>query len=108
MQVRLKRCLLSTDGKVVDDLREVDMTVIPNNQCKYYMNQGDIVSSSLCAGYLHGGKDTCQVRSNFQHQCRYYMNQGDIVSSSLCAGYLHGGKDACQVRCNFQPGVNIT
>ena len=53
---------ISLDGDIVTNLREVDVSVIPNPQCKLYMNQGDVFKTTICAGYASGGKDTCQVR----------------------------------------------
>ena len=59
--MRVHCICFSLDGDIVSNLRAVDIAVIPNSQCQYYMNSGDIFSSTMCAGYTHGGKDTCQV-----------------------------------------------
>jgi secreted trypsin-like serine protease len=57
---------LETGGRIADVLQKVELSVIPNNQCKeIYKDQADdykINGKQLCAGELAGGKDTCQVR----------------------------------------------
>ena len=50
------------DGDAVRFLREVDIPVISNNLCSYYLGyQAGITSKQLCAGFTQGGKDSCQV-----------------------------------------------
>lgn len=54
-------------GPTSDVLLKVQLNVIPNNECRQYveadqkkLKQG-VVDSQLCAGVLAGGMDTCQV-----------------------------------------------
>ncbi len=51
---------------LLTDCGKVDLAVILNSQCAYYMRSGDIFSCSMCAGYISGGKDTCQVGKQSQ------------------------------------------
>lgn len=53
-------------GDKSDDLLKVALDIIDNNYCNSLygkmprLRQG-IIDSQVCAGYLEGGKDTCQV-----------------------------------------------
>ncbi|XP_076466712.1 trypsin-3-like [Babylonia areolata] len=45
------------DGDVY--LREVDLPVISNALCNYYLGDSEVTSTQLCAGFEEGGKDAC-------------------------------------------------
>ncbi|XP_069102702.1 tryptase-2-like [Argopecten irradians] len=56
-------------GQGTQYLEEVDVPIITNSLCKYYM--GNIIySSNLCAGYSQGGKDACQGDSGGPLTCK--------------------------------------
>lgn len=78
------------DGDIVSVLREVDIAVIPNSQCQYYMSKGDIFPSTLCAGYARGGKDTCQGDSGGPLACK--VNGIWKVAGVVSWGYGCGDK----------------
>ena len=42
-------------------MREVDLPILSNNLCQYYMGRNAVHGSNICAGYSQGGKDSCQV-----------------------------------------------
>lgn len=54
-------------GPLSDVLLKVELNVIPNNECRQYVEadrkklQRGVVDSQMCAGVLAGGMDTCQV-----------------------------------------------
>jgi secreted trypsin-like serine protease len=71
-----------------NDLREVDVPIIANSQCKSYSGYSRITDNMICAGYAQGGKDSCQGDSGgplFQKIDGSYVQIG-IVSWGLgCA-----------------------
>ncbi|KAK7096036.1 trypsin-like [Littorina saxatilis] len=57
-------------GGAVRYLQEVDIPVITNNLCKYYLGSGaQITSKQICAGLTQGGKDACQGDSGGPMVC---------------------------------------
>lgn len=50
-------------------LREVDVPIISNNMCHYYMGN-TVYSSNICAGFSEGGKDACQGDSGGPLTCK--------------------------------------
>lgn len=53
---------LTSDGGVQSSyLQEVVVPVLTNAQCRATSYKSMIVDTMLCAGYLQGGKDSCQV-----------------------------------------------
>lgn len=48
------------NGEMTPHLRKLEVPVAPLEQCKAIYG-GVITDHMLCAGYLEGGKDTCQV-----------------------------------------------
>ncbi|XP_060080201.1 prostasin-like [Ylistrum balloti] len=50
-------------------LEEVDVPVLTNSMCHYYMGN-NVYSSNLCAGYSQGGKDACQGDSGGPLTCK--------------------------------------
>ena len=48
------------DGPGSRYLQEVDVPIMDNNRCRYYI--GNVIyGSNICAGYSQGGRDACQV-----------------------------------------------
>lgn len=61
-----KNLLFEKGGQQSNDLLKVALDIITNTQCSQMYGQtkklrSGIVNSQICAGYLAGGKDTCQV-----------------------------------------------
>ena len=48
-------------GKTSDHLRQVQVPIIPNQDCAKSYNSLMITSKQLCAGYAFGQRDSCQV-----------------------------------------------
>lgn len=54
---------LEEDGKPACILQEVTLPVMSNEDCKKTNYSSKMISDNmLCAGYLEGKKDSCQVR----------------------------------------------
>lgn len=52
-----------------DKLLKVVLNIISNKQCENFYKPGrkirnGLLSNQMCAGYIEGGKDTCQVNIN--------------------------------------------
>ena len=60
-------CIVSTsyagEGEMPDKLQQVRLPLIELSVCNRteWYGEGHVDDSMLCAGYEHGGKDTCQV-----------------------------------------------
>lgn len=68
--------LTRDDGDQSTYLQEVVVPVLTNSQCRATSYKSMILETMLCAGYLEGGKDACQVR-NFKengHFCIFTQN----------------------------------
>lgn len=60
---------LQEGGKSSNILQHLQIPILENEECKeQYQKQGKLISQEqfgdavICAGYLEGGKDSCQVR----------------------------------------------
>lgn len=54
--------LTTEDGPQSSYLLEVSVPILTNAQCRATSYKSMILDSMLCAGYLQGGKDACQVK----------------------------------------------
>lgn len=65
---------LEEDGKPACILREVELPVMSNEQCKRTKYENEMISENMmCAGYTHGDKDSCQVV--FEAKCFINLSQ---------------------------------
>lgn len=70
-------CIL--DGPSADVVMEAKVPLLPQSTCKNTLGKDLVTNTMLCAGYLTGGIDSCQVG-------RYPMMSCYMVSLML---YLH-------------------
>jgi len=61
---------LHEDGAPQRYLQKVDIPVISNDLCNYYLGRTLVTSTNLCAGYRQGGKDACQGDSGGPLVCK--------------------------------------
>jgi len=61
---------LREDGNSPRYLHKVDIPVISNSMCNYYLGRNMVTSTNLCAGYRQGGKDACQGDSGGPLVCK--------------------------------------
>jgi len=59
-----------SDGSAVRMLREVDLPIMTNSVCGYYLGHNHVHTSNICAGYASGGKDSCQGDSGGPLVCK--------------------------------------
>uniref|UniRef100_A0A8C8VQU9 Peptidase S1 domain-containing protein n=1 Tax=Pelusios castaneus TaxID=367368 RepID=A0A8C8VQU9_9SAUR len=72
------------------NLQCVDIPILSEEACERSY-PGMITSTMLCAGYLEGGKDACQVRSLIHwHLLLSTYTQGDSGGPLVCSGELQG------------------
>lgn len=53
--------LLYTDGPSADVVMEAKVPLLPHSTCKSALGKELVTNTMLCAGYLTGGIDSCQV-----------------------------------------------
>uniref|UniRef100_A0A3Q1I514 Peptidase S1 domain-containing protein n=1 Tax=Acanthochromis polyacanthus TaxID=80966 RepID=A0A3Q1I514_9TELE len=53
----------STDGPSADVVMEAKVPLLPQSTCKSALGKELVTNTMLCAGYLSGGIDSCQVDS---------------------------------------------
>lgn len=77
------------DGSFPETLQEVNVPIVGNYECKCF---AEITENMICAGLKGGGKDSCQVTTNFLFFCnvraywqpwRFYI----VVSKTLDYGF---------------------
>jgi len=61
---------LHEDGAPQRYLQKVDIPVISNDLCNYYLGRNLVTSTNICAGYRQGGKDACQGDSGGPLVCK--------------------------------------
>ena len=54
---------LSPDGPSADVVMEAKVPLLPQSTCKNALGKELVTNTMLCAGYLSGGVDSCQVSS---------------------------------------------
>lgn len=54
-------CSLYTDGPSADVVMEAKVPLLPQSTCKSTLGKELVTNTMLCAGYLSGGIDSCQV-----------------------------------------------
>lgn len=54
---------LLTDGPSADVVMEAKVPLLPQSTCKSALGKELVTNTMLCAGYLSGGIDSCQVRA---------------------------------------------
>nr|KAG5697809.1 hypothetical protein BaRGS_016071 [Batillaria attramentaria] len=59
-----------SDGGAVRYLHEVDIPVLSNSLCDYYIGRNAVADHNICAGYSQGGKDSCQGDSGGPLVCK--------------------------------------
>lgn len=50
-----------TDGPSADVVMEAKVPLLPQSTCKNALGKELVTNTMLCAGYLSGGIDSCQV-----------------------------------------------
>uniref|UniRef100_A0A8C4WMT7 Peptidase S1 domain-containing protein n=1 Tax=Gopherus evgoodei TaxID=1825980 RepID=A0A8C4WMT7_9SAUR len=94
-------CVVSGWGNILSDgsdpynLQCINIPILSNAQCEGFYPRM-ITSTMLCAGYLEGGKDACQVRAN-DHD-----SDGPLVCNGELQGIVSWGIGCAQ---KDQPGV---
>nr|QIQ54706.1 capsule gland specific secretory protein [Reishia bronni] len=73
-----------------DQLRQVDIPIIPVRQCQYYLNSiggGRVTEKQVCAGLSQGGKDACQGDSGGPLVCFDDVKQAWKIVGIVSWGY---------------------
>lgn len=60
-------CFFHTDGPSADVVMEAKVPLLPQSTCKSALGKELVTNTMLCAGYLTGGIDSCQVAAAFVH-----------------------------------------
>lgn len=68
--VSLSSCL-SLSGFLPDVLQEADVPLVVQDQCQVQLPEYTITSNMLCAGYLEGGVDSCEVTTHLDSSGLY-------------------------------------
>ena len=67
-----------------DSLKSVTVPLIGQQQCKQmYQDDRDLSDSMLCAGYVHGGADSCNADSGGPLTCKTEGNHTIISCMAL-------------------------
>lgn len=61
-------CFFGTDGPSADVVMEAKVPLLPQSTCKSALGKELVTNTMLCAGYLTGGIDSCQVADAFNHR----------------------------------------
>jgi len=83
------------DGAAQRYLQKVDIPVISNDMCNYYLGSRLVTSTNICAGYRQGGKDACQGDSGGPLVCK-------VGNSWKLAGIVSWGFGCGQ---SYSPGI---
>ena len=71
-------------GATSDSLKSVTVPLIGQQQCKQmYQDDRDLSDSMLCAGYVHGGADSCNADSGGPLTCKTEGNHTIISCMAL-------------------------
>ena len=54
----------NSGGEKTEELHAVELPIVSNEQCQYWMTKLEITDNHLCAGHKEGKKDGCYVRMN--------------------------------------------
>lgn len=82
--------LTSENGAPSTYLRELVVPVLTNAQCRATSYRSMILSTMLCAGYLEGGKDSCQVwKQSWRRLAINTLNCEDIFRGIVVAPWLY-------------------
>nr|CAD7417744.1 unnamed protein product [Timema poppensis] len=90
-------------GGSVDNLLQVDLPLWTNAQCAQIFDNGRLTDEMVCAGYIAGGKDTCQKRGESTPKW-FVMFQGDSGGALVLEGVQVGVVSWGNV-CAEYPGV---
>ncbi|XP_069102738.1 prostasin-like [Argopecten irradians] len=52
-------------------LEKVNVPIITNSQCEYFLGRNSVYSGNICAGFTAGGKDACQGDSGGPLVCKH-------------------------------------
>lgn len=63
-------CVVPSSGV----LQETMAPIVNPYLCDYLTGPGSITANMICAGYLHGGPDTCQVHTTLWNMNKYLNN----------------------------------
>lgn len=60
--------LFHADGPSADVVMEAKVPLLPQSTCKSALGKELVTNTMLCAGYLSGGIDSCQVGALFVYK----------------------------------------
>nr|CAD7447420.1 unnamed protein product [Timema bartmani] len=66
----IHRLVYKSGGGSVDNLLQVDLPLLTNAQCAQIFDNGRVTDGMVCAGYIAGGKDTCQSGGRNGDKCK--------------------------------------
>ncbi|KAL3886432.1 hypothetical protein ACJMK2_026424 [Sinanodonta woodiana] len=81
-----------TGGSSTRYMLEVDVPIISNDMCEYYLGRGTVHYSNICAGYTQGGKDACQGDSGGPLVCK--VGDSWALAGIVSWGYGCGQRNA--------------